>query len=120
MGFTQELETKAVKYAQEAVDLDKQGKSASASKAYKKAVELLLNLVQFQPNYTLNKIYIQRAEIYKNRIQALSNYDLKEYLVEKEDGKEAELGESILRKSLGVRWKSVVGLEDAKRAKKKR
>jgi len=118
MGAVEELEELAIKYAQEAVNLDKQGKRDLAIIAYKRAIENLLKIVHFQPNYTLNKIYIQRANIYKTRIKALQNFWFNDstLTLENPEEEEGEIGGLILEKPLGVKWEDVVGLEDAKRA----
>ena len=118
MGAVEELEELAIKYAQEAVNLDKQGKRDLAIIAYKRAIENLLKIVHFQPNYTLNKIYIQRANIYKTRIKALQNFWFNDstLTLENREEEEGEIGGLILEKPLGVKWEDVVGLEDAKRA----
>lgn len=118
MGAVEELEELAIKYAQEAVNLDKQGKRDLAIIAYKRAIENLLKIVHFQPNYTLNRIYIQRANIYKTRIKALQNFWFNDSTLtfENPEEEEREIGGLILEKPLGVRWEDVVGLEDAKRA----
>ena len=117
MGAVEELEALAIKYAQEAVDLDKQGKRDLAIIAYKRAIETLLKIVHFQPNYTLNKIYIQRANIYKTRIRALQNFWLNGSSLSGEDmSDEGGIDGLILDKPLGVKWDDVIGLEDAKRA----
>ncbi|MHA2433917.1 MAG: AAA family ATPase, partial [Candidatus Thorarchaeota archaeon] len=68
MSAAQELEDVAIRYAQEAVALDRQGKKEMAVAAYQKAIECLLRLVNVYPNHNLNRIYVQRADVYKTRI----------------------------------------------------
>jgi len=124
MGVAEELEEMAIRYAREAIELDKQGKKDSAVSAYQKAVENLIKLIQIQPDYTLNKIYIQRINVYKNRIKILQGLWLEGSSGRGDvsgadadaEAKNSTMDEMILRKQTNVRWEDVVGLEDAKRA----
>ena len=117
MGAVEELESIAIRYAQEAVVLDKQGKKDEAMMSYQKAIDSLLKIVSIQPNYTLNNIYIQRANVYKTRIQALRNVYVNESSRDERTGDgDSPFDELILRKPPKVKWDEIVGLEDAKRA----
>lgn len=126
MGVAEELEEIAIRYAREAVELDKQGKREKAVIAYQTAVENLLKLVHIHPNYNLNKIYIQRVNVYKTRIKALQGLwfegssDSGDTLRTDDNigEKNANIDKMVLEKSTNVRWEDVVGLEDAKRAVK--
>jgi len=125
MGVAEELEGMAIRYAHQAIELDKQGKKDEAATAYQKAVENLLKLVQIQPDYHLNKIYIQRINVYKTRIKNLQGLWL-ESPQDREDAvegggddveeKNANLDGFFLKEQTNVRWEDVAGLDDAKRA----
>ena len=67
----QELENSTSKYAAEAIKFDSQDSQGLAIQAYQRAVEVLVNLIQLDPDYKLNKIYMQRVSTYQNRIKAL-------------------------------------------------
>jgi len=122
MSAMEELERIAIRHAQEAVALDRQGKKEMAIAAYQRAIECLLKLVHFYPNHSLNKIYIQRADVYKTRIRVLQDF-----WVESSSEKETLSYEStqttqttlfdelILRDPPKVRWDDIIGLEDAKK-----
>jgi len=115
MSAAQELEQLALRYAEKAVTLDKQGKSDLAIEAYQKAVEALLKIVKLNPNYELNKIYLQRAEAYKRRIAALkSSLHMSPAAGTLEEGTNFE--DLILKETPKVTWDEIVGLEDAKKA----
>ncbi len=123
MNAAEELEEIAVKYARQAVELDRQGKREMAIIAYQRAIESLLKLVRMHPNYNLNKIYIQRLNIYKTRVKALKGFWVKDFTVNSRSEVESPSGngqvkieETLLEKPTGVKWDDVVGLEDAKRA----
>ncbi|MEM1556692.1 MAG: ATP-binding protein [Candidatus Bathyarchaeia archaeon] len=115
MSAVQELEHLALKYAEKAVTLDRQGKSELAIEAYQKAVDALLKIVRLNPSYELNKIYLQRAEAYKKRIESLKS-SLHMSPVTDTSGEETRFEDLILREPPKVTWDEIVGLEDAKRA----
>ncbi|MFQ6094558.1 MAG: AAA family ATPase [Candidatus Bathyarchaeia archaeon] len=123
MGAAEELEETAIRYAREAVELDKQGRKDLAITAYQRAIENLIKLVHMHPNYNLNKIYIQRLNVYKTRIKALqgfwyegsSHHDAPRTGSVQED-KNISFEDLVLERPTNVTWKDVVGLKDAKRA----
>jgi SpoVK/Ycf46/Vps4 family AAA+-type ATPase len=116
MGAAQELEHLALKYAEQAVMLDRQGKKDLAIEAYQKAIDNLLKIVRLNPEYELNKIYLQRAEAYKRRIAALkSSLHMSPAVAEgSEEGNQFE--DLVLKEPPSVTWDDIVGLDDAKRA----
>ncbi|HIE18830.1 TPA: AAA family ATPase [Candidatus Bathyarchaeota archaeon] len=124
MSALEELEKIAVRHAQEAVTLDRQGKKEQAIAAYKRAIDCLLKLVHAYPNHNLNRFFIQRAQTYKMRIRLLqdiwvdsrsSEEDVTSYGPEQKSPKD-QIEELILRDPPNVHWDEIVGLEDAKRA----
>ena len=125
MGAAEELEETAIRYAREAVELDKQGKREIAVVAYQRAIENLLKLIHVHPSYNLNKIYIQRVNVYKTRIKALegiwyegSSHDEQPRTIRAAEGKDKTFENLVLKSPMNVTWKDVVGLKDAKRAVK--
>ncbi|MEM2321167.1 MAG: ATP-binding protein [Candidatus Bathyarchaeia archaeon] len=116
MSAAQELEHLALKYAEKAVTLDRQGKGELAIEAYEKAVDALLKIVRLNPNYELNKIYLQRAEAYKRRIAALKSSLHMSPMAVYAPEDDAHFENLILRETPKVTWDEIVGLEDAKRA----
>ncbi|MEM1585993.1 MAG: AAA family ATPase [Candidatus Bathyarchaeia archaeon] len=115
MSAAQELEHLALKYAEKAVMLDRQGKSGLAIESYQKAVDALLKIVKLNPDYELNKIYLQRAEAYKKRIATLK-CSLHMSPATSDVSGDGAFEDLILREPPKVTWDEIVGLEDAKRA----
>jgi len=124
MSALEELEKIAVRHAQEAVALDREGKKEQAIAAYKRAIDCLLKLVHAYPDHNLNRFFIQRAQIYKTRIRVLqdiwvdsrtSEEGVASYEVEQRSQKD-QIEELILRDPPDVHWDEIIGLEDAKRA----
>lgn len=123
MSGLEELEKIAVRYAQEAVDLDRQGKRKEAIAAYKRAVDCLLKLVHAYPNHNLTRFFIQRAKTYEMRVKLLediwvngkSDYNEESYGSEQEPQKD-QIDNLIIREPPNVHWNEIVGLEEAKRA----
>lgn len=116
MSAAQELEHLALKYAEKAVTLDRQGKGELAIEAYEKAVDALLKIVRLNPNYELNKIYLQRAEAYKRRIAALKSSLHASLAAADSIGEETHFENLVLKETPKVTWDEIVGLEDAKKA----
>ncbi|MEM1506742.1 MAG: AAA family ATPase [Candidatus Bathyarchaeia archaeon] len=117
MSAAQELEQLALKYAEQAVMLDRQGKKEMAIEAYQKAIDSLLKIAKINPSCELNKIYLQRAEAYKRRVAALkSSLHLSPATAEDTGEGRTRFEDLIIREPPKVTWDDVVGLEDAKRA----
>ncbi|MEM2342141.1 MAG: AAA family ATPase [Candidatus Bathyarchaeia archaeon] len=117
MSAAQELEQLALRYAEQAVMLDRQGKKEMAIEAYQKAIDSLLKIVKINPNYELNKIYLQRADAYRNRIAVLkSSLYLSPATAEDSIGARSSFEDLIMREPPNVTWDDIVGLEDAKKA----
>ena len=123
MSGLEELEKIAVRHAQEAVALDRQGKREEAIVAYKKAVDCLLKLVHAYPDHNLTRFFIQRAKTYEMRIRLLedvwvngrSDYGETSYGSEQKSQKDP-IEDLIIRDPPDVHWNEIVGLEEAKRA----
>ena len=123
MSGLEELEKIAVRHAQEAVALDRQGKREEAIAAYKKAVDCLLKLVHAYPDHNLTRFFIQRAKTYEMRIRLLedvwvngrSDYGETNY-GSKQKSQKDPIEDLIIRDPPDVHWNEIVGLEEAKRA----
>lgn len=115
MSAIQELEQLALRYAEQAVMLDRQGKKEMAIEAYQKAINSLLKIVSINPNYELNKVYLQRAEAYRNRVAVLKNSLCPVISDDSPEGR-THFEDLIMKDPPNVTWDDIVGLEDAKRA----
>jgi len=119
-----ELETLAIKYANEAIRLDSQGSYPQAIMMYQKSIEMLMKLINLYPDYKLNKIYTQRAMAYRERIKAIQKArGIGEDIgMEPKDGEgrvetlKANFDDLVLREKPDVKFEQVIGLDDAKRA----
>jgi len=117
MSAAQELEQLALKYAERAVMLDRQGKKELAIEAYQKAIENLLKIVRINPNYELNRIYLQRANAYRNRVATLKSSLCPSPAAAEDAGwGKTRFEDLIMREPPNVTWNDIVGLDDAKKA----
>ncbi len=126
MSAMEELERIAIRHAQEAVVLDREGRKEQAISAYQKAIECLLKIVQTYPDHDLNKIYAQRADVYRTRIRMLQDVwvsgSTKQINVNYEESVTTQTNEAatfndlILKNPPNVKWNDIAGLEEAKKA----
>jgi SpoVK/Ycf46/Vps4 family AAA+-type ATPase len=124
----EELEKIAIRHAQDAVVLDREGKKEMAISAYQKAIECLLRIVHTYPDHDLNKIYEQRAEVYRTRVRVLQDVwvsnSAKETRISYDETSSTTtqtteattFDELVLKTPPSVRWTDIAGLEDAKKA----
>ncbi|MCL4343809.1 MAG: ATP-binding protein [Nitrososphaerota archaeon] len=119
-----ELESIAIKYANEAIRLDSQGSYPQAIMMYQKSIETLMKLINLYPDYKLNQIYTQRAIAYRERIKAIQRARGigEEAGVEPKDGEgrvetlRANFDDLVLKEKPDVKFDQVIGLSEAKRA----
>lgn len=129
MSAMEELEKSAIKHAQDAVALDRDGKKEMAVSAYQKAIECLLRIVHTYPNHDLNRIYEQRAEVYRTRVRVLQDvwvsssgkatsisYDESTSTMTQTTSEVSAFDDMILKNPPNVKWTDIAGLEDAKKA----
>ncbi len=118
MSALQELEQIALRYAEQAVMLDRQGKKEMAIEAYQKAIENLVKIARINPSSELNRIYLQRADAYRNRVAVLKSSLMSPATAEDLGEGKTAFEDMILREPPEVTWDDIVGLEDAKKAVK--
>ena len=117
MSAAEELEKLAVRYATEAIQLDRQGSRGLAISKYQRAVEILLKLCALYPNAPQNRVYMEHAESYQKRIK-----DLQEQVTHQEPletsstGKSAKFEQLVISEKPNIRWDDIANLKDAKRA----
>ena len=111
---SEELEKLAVKSANEAIQLDRQGYKDMAVEKYNRAIEILKKLCSLYPNAYQNKVYTEYIKQYEKRSKNIKG----EQAVEQDNPAEAKsrVDSMILREKPKVRWEEVVGLDDAKNA----
>ena len=112
---SEELEKIAIKAANEAIQLERQGFRGMAVAKYTRAIDILKQLCSLYPASYQNKVYQDYIKQYEKRIKELGGpqaegaVDIKPSSTKKTDS-------MILREKPNVLWEEVVGLEDAKNA----
>ncbi|MEM2094630.1 MAG: AAA family ATPase [Candidatus Bathyarchaeia archaeon] len=111
---SEELERLAVKSANEAIQLDRQGYKDLAVEKYNRAIEILRKLCTLYPNAYQNKVYAEYANQYERRVKTIKG----QLAVEADSPSESRsrLDSMVLREKPKVKWDDVVGLENAKNA----
>ncbi|HID18473.1 TPA: AAA family ATPase, partial [Candidatus Bathyarchaeota archaeon] len=117
MGALEELERYAVRHANQAVRLDRQGARGLALTEYQRAVEVLLKLCSLYPNSPQHEIYMQRIDAYRQRIKVLRGGDGQPLTGIRETAspeKAAKLHQ--LTEKPQVHWEDIANIEEAKKA----
>jgi SpoVK/Ycf46/Vps4 family AAA+-type ATPase len=111
---SEELEKLAVKSANEAIQLDRQGYKDMAVEKYNRACEILRKLCTLYPSAYQNKVYAEYIKQYEKRIKNIKG----DQAVEQDSPAESKsrVESMILREKPKVKWEEVVGLDDAKNA----
>ena len=120
ISAAEELESLAVKYANEAIDLEKKGSKRIAVSKYQRAIEVLLKLTSLYPTAPQNKVYMDHAEAYRKRIQELQS-DAEPAThpsesIETKESKNIKFDQWVLTEKPDIRWDDIAGLEKPKRA----
>ncbi|MEM4223113.1 MAG: cell division protein CdvC [Metallosphaera sp.] len=107
------LEEMARKYAIAAVRADKEGRREDAINNYKKAIEVLTQIVTLYPDMVARNAYEQMINEYKKRLETLNQ-------MVPEGGEETEKAEEdiVMKEKPKVTLNEIVGLEDVKEALK--
>ncbi|MEM4911490.1 MAG: AAA family ATPase, partial [Metallosphaera sp.] len=107
------LEDMARKYAIAAVRADKEGRTEDAITNYRKAIEVLTQIVTLYPDMVAKNAYEQMINEYKRRINALHQ------MVPEgaEDGSKSD-EDVVMKEKPKVSLNEIVGLEDVKEALK--
>jgi vacuolar protein-sorting-associated protein 4 len=111
---SEELEKLAIKAANEAIQLERQGYRSMAVAKYTRATDILRQLCSLYPASYQNKVYQDYIKQYEKRIKELGGQD--EGGVETRQVNQKKTNSMILREKPNVQWDEVVGLEDAKTA----
>ena len=120
MSASEELESLAVKYAKEAIQLEGKGSRRIAATKYQRAIEVLLKLCSLYPAAPQNKLYMDHAEAYRKRVQELqSDSEPNSRPVESADGKDSKnikFDQWVLTEKPDISWDDIADLEKPKRA----
>jgi len=107
----------AAKFANEAVQFDRQGAKTNAISRYQRTIEILLKMTSLYPEAPQNKLYMQQVDNCKRRIKELKDGTLPP--VEEGDRpslKLAKLAQLVLTEKPDVKWNEIANLRDAKKA----
>src|SRR6266699_1215798 len=120
ISASEELESLAVKYAHEAIELERKGSKRIAGTKYQRAIEVLLKLCSLYPNAPQNKVYLEHAEAYRKRVQELQS-DSEPIAhpsdsTETKDSKNIKFDQWVLTEKPNISWDDIAGLEKPKRA----
>lgn len=120
VSAAEELESLAVKYANEAIDLEKKGSKRIAVTKYQRAIEVLLKLTSLYRTAPQNKVYMDHAEAYRKRIQELQSdtepATRPSESFEPKDSKNIKFDQWVLTEKPDISWDDIAGLEKPKRA----
>ncbi|OLD10780.1 MAG: AAA family ATPase [Crenarchaeota archaeon 13_1_40CM_3_52_10] len=119
MSASEELESLAVKYAKEAIELERKGSKRLAATKYQRAIEVLLKLCSLYPAAPQNKVYTEHVEAYKKRIQELQSDEPISHSMDStdtRDSKTIKLDQWVLTEKPDISWSDIADLERPKRA----
>jgi len=117
VSASQELEQMAARFANEAVQFDKQGARTNAISRYERSSEILLKLCSLYPDAPQNRLYMQQVENCKRRVKELKDGNTPIDTTETPPAKRrATLEQLILREKPDVKWNEIANLRDAKKA----
>ena len=117
VSASQELEQMAARFANEAVQFDRQGVRSNAISRYERTTEILLKLCSLYPEAPQNRLYMQQVENCKRRVK-----ELKSGIVQLDDTdssptkNQPKLEQLILTEKPDVKWSEIANLRDAKKA----
>jgi SpoVK/Ycf46/Vps4 family AAA+-type ATPase len=113
----QELEQMAARFANEAVQFDRQGARSNAISRYERTSEILLRLCGLYPEAPQNRLYMQQVQNCKRRIKELKNGNIPlENPEEPPVKRHATLQQLILTEKPDIKWNEIANLRDAKKA----
>ncbi len=118
ISASEELESLAVKYANEAIELERKGSKRIAGTKYQRAIEVLLKLCSLYPNAPQNKVYLEHAEAYRKRVQELQS-DSEPIAhpadsTETRDSKNIKFDQWVLTEKPDISWDDIAGLENGR------
>lgn len=116
MSASEELEQMAVKFANEAIQFDRQGSKNNAISRYERTAEILLKLCALYPEAPQNKLYMQQIENYKQRIRQLKEQNGRLEESDHTSKHPARLEQLVLTEKPDVKWNEIANLRDAKKA----
>lgn len=116
MSASEELEQMAVRFANEAIQFDRQGAKSNAISRYERSAEVLLKLCALYPEAPQNKLYMQQIENCKQRIKLLKEQNGRLDDTDRTPKQPPRLDQLVLTDKPNVKWNEIANLHDAKKA----
>lgn len=113
---SEELENLALRYANEAIQLDRQGSKGMAVSRYQRACEVLLKLCSLYPDAPLNRVYMEHVENYRRRIRELNDHSDRINASRTQTVSTQQVEPLSPIEKPNVRWTDIADLRDAKMA----
>lgn len=113
---SEELESLAVRYANEAIQFDRQGSKGMAVSRYQRASEVLLKLCSLYPEAPTNKVYMEHIENYRRRIKELNDQGSRTGQSHSSQLTVEQTEHFSPIQKPNVRWNDIADLRDAKMA----
>jgi len=117
LSASEELEQMAARFANEAVQFDKQGARSNAISRYERTVEILLKLCALYPEAPQTRLYMQQVDNCKRRIRELKDENGHIDETDRPGLKHlARLEQLVLTEKPNIKWDEIANLHDAKKA----
>jgi len=113
---SEELESLAVRYANEAIQFDRQGSKGMATSRYQRASEVLLKLCSLYPEAPTNKVYMEHIENFRRRIKELNDQGPRIGVNPSSQLAVEQIEHFAPIQKPNVRWNDIADLRDAKMA----
>jgi SpoVK/Ycf46/Vps4 family AAA+-type ATPase len=113
---SEELESLAVRYANEAIQFDRQGSKGMAISCYQRASEVLLKLCSLYPEAPTNKVYMEHIENFRRRIKELNDQGSRTGTNPSSQIAVEQTEHFAPIQKPNVRWNDIADLRDAKMA----
>jgi SpoVK/Ycf46/Vps4 family AAA+-type ATPase len=113
---SEELESLAVRYANEAIQFDRQGSKGMAISRYQRASEVLLKLCSLYPEAPTNKVYMEHIENFRRRMKELNDQGSRTSTNPSSQLALEQTEHFAPIQKPNVRWKEIADLRDAKMA----
>lgn len=115
LSASEQLEQMAARFANEAVQFDKQGAKSNAISRYERTAEILLKLCTLYPEAPQTRLYMQQVENCKRRIRELK--DDNGHLDERPSlAQSTKFEQLVLAEKPNIKWGEIANLHDAKKA----
>lgn len=116
MSASEELEQMAVKFANEAIQFDRQGARGNATSRYERSIEILLKLCALYPAAPQNRLYMEQIEHFRHRVKQLKEPNGRFEETDHTPRQPARLDQLVVTEKPSVKWNEIASLHDAKKA----